>query len=233
MSLNRYAFETMLKKNGEIVSYEKHIKRLKKSLKLLGFECFLDFEMLRLDIEKLPGAVVRLSTNGKNYDLKDRIFDYTKEQYDSGFNFTINKILKKKSDILNDVKSERNEIYKKELAKVRSLSFDECLLVNDKGEVAEGCITNVFFIKDGTVHTPSLSSGLLKGIMRDKVIQFLRETNIEIIEKEILFADCASYDSAFCTNSIMGMMPINKISNINYNTNIYFKEEFDKWILKK
>ena len=66
------------------------------------------------------------------------------------------------------------------LAKMQALTsgYDEAILLNTEGKVAEGPGENIFRVKDGILSTPPASSGILRGITRDTVIQFARDEGI-------------------------------------------------------
>ncbi|MBV8138284.1 MAG: branched-chain amino acid transaminase [Deltaproteobacteria bacterium] len=85
--------------------------------------------------------------------------------------------------------------------------YDEALLLDTEGYVAEGSGENVFVIRDGIVRTPPLSS-ILPGITRDAVIRILRDGGIEV--REELFARDAFYiaDEAFMTGTAAEVTPV-------------------------
>jgi branched-chain amino acid aminotransferase len=85
--------------------------------------------------------------------------------------------------------------------------YDEALLLDTEGYVAEGSGENVFVIRDGIVRTPPLSS-VLPGITRDAVIRILRDAGIEV--REELFARDAFYiaDEAFMTGTAAEVTPV-------------------------
>ncbi len=55
---------------------------------------------------------------------------------------------------------------------------EEALLLNDRGELAEGASTNVFVVKDGAVRTPPLAAGILAGITRDVLFGLIRDLRL-------------------------------------------------------
>jgi branched-chain amino acid aminotransferase len=85
--------------------------------------------------------------------------------------------------------------------------YDEALLLDTQGFVAEGSGENVFVIRDGIVRTPTLSS-ILPGITRDSVIRILHDNSIEV--REELFARDAFYvaDEAFMTGTAAEVTPV-------------------------
>ena len=63
--------------------------------------------------------------------------------------------------------------------------FDEALMLDPQGYVAEGTGENIFIVKHGVVRTPPTSGAILAGITRDTTIQLLRERGIEVHETQI------------------------------------------------
>ena len=70
---------------------------------------------------------------------------------------------------------------------------------------------NIFFVKEDKIYTPEISSGLLRGTMRD----FLLE-NFEIVEEKIYAKDLASFDECFISNSLMGVRNVKAIDEIKF-----------------
>jgi branched-chain amino acid aminotransferase len=85
---------------------------------------------------------------------------------------------------------------------------EEALVVNAAGEVAEGCTSNVFLVKGGTLVTPPLSLGILRGITREHVLDLAREASIAIEERAFLPPELKAADEAFITSSIREVVPI-------------------------
>lgn len=93
-----------------------------------------------------------------------------------------------------------------------SKGFDEGIMLNIDGYIAESSIANIFFIRDKEVITPPCSCGILPGIVRNKVIYLCKKNNISIVEKNILPADVFDMDEAFHTNSLIDIQAISTIN---------------------
>ncbi|NML20907.1 branched-chain amino acid transaminase [Pseudoflavitalea sp. G-6-1-2] len=78
----------------------------------------------------------------------------------------------------------------------KAKGFDEALLIDMNGHVAEGPGANMFYEKDGVVYTPSLGN-ILPGITRATVIELCEELGIELVEKHFTPAELKTADSAF------------------------------------
>lgn len=91
--------------------------------------------------------------------------------------------------------------------------FDDVVLVDEHGHVAEAPIANVFYVKDGELITPALGH-VLPGITRDTVLQLAREDGIRTREEaKITVEDFLAADEAFLTSTSMPLGPIGRIND--------------------
>jgi branched-chain amino acid aminotransferase len=86
--------------------------------------------------------------------------------------------------------------------------LDEALLLDDRGCLAEGGNSNVFFVRDGGLVTPSLASGILPGITREVVIELAGEFDIKCREEDISLHNLEQFGEAFLTSSVIEVMPL-------------------------
>ena len=84
----------------------------------------------------------------------------------------------------------------------------EALLVNGAGELTEGATSNIFAVRQGTVLTPPLESGLLPGITRRLVFRVYRELGIPCRETSLTRTGFAAAEEAFLTSSSREILPI-------------------------
>ena len=92
--------------------------------------------------------------------------------------------------------------------------YDEALLLDVDGFVAEGSGENVFIIRKGKLYTPDLTSAL-EGITRDTIVQLAKELGIEVIEKRITRDEVYTADEAFFTGTAAEVTPIRELDNRN------------------
>jgi branched-chain amino acid aminotransferase len=99
------------------------------------------------------------------------------------------------------------------LAKVDALNsgYDEAILLNMGGNVAEGPGENLFIVKSGRLMTPPLSSGALGGITRDSIIKIAKDERISFKEQDISPKYLYSADEAFFTGTAAEVTPIREI----------------------
>jgi len=88
----------------------------------------------------------------------------------------------------------------------RAADFDEALFVTPAGRVLEGSGSSVFIVKDGHAHTPPLSSGVLPGVARARVLALIGPERAH--ETAFTLEDLLAADEVFLTNSLMGVMPV-------------------------
>ena len=90
--------------------------------------------------------------------------------------------------------------------------YDEALLLDVDGFVAEGSGENVFIVRKGKLYTPDLTSAL-EGITRDTIVQLANELGIEVIEKRITRDEVYGADEAFFTGTAAEVTPIRELDN--------------------
>ena len=86
--------------------------------------------------------------------------------------------------------------------------FDEAVMLNERGEIVSGTMANIFWVKDGTIQTPKLSTGALAGITRECVIQLAAKHYIPLIEGVYEMSDLTEADEIFLTSSGLGVAPV-------------------------
>ncbi len=91
--------------------------------------------------------------------------------------------------------------------------YDEAIMLNTDGFVAEGSGENLFLIRDGVVRTPSLASGVLEGLTREAVITMLRDDGYEVIEAEVTRTDLYYADEMFFTGTAAEVTPIREVDD--------------------
>ena len=90
--------------------------------------------------------------------------------------------------------------------------YDEALLLDVDGYVAEGAGENIFIVKKGKLYTPDLTS-CLEGITRDSIFTLAQEMNIEVIEKRITRDEVYCADEAFFTGTAAEVTPIRELDH--------------------
>jgi branched-chain amino acid aminotransferase len=97
------------------------------------------------------------------------------------------------------------------LIEARGRGFDNCLLRDMLGNIAELGTANIFMVKDGVVYTPAANGTYLAGITRMRVIKLLREAGVEVIEAALRYPDFEAADEIFATGNYTKVSPITRI----------------------
>lgn len=103
---------------------------------------------------------------------------------------------------INSVAAKQEAIHK---------GFDEAIMLNTQGYVAEATGENIFVVKDGEITTPGLSSGALSGITRDSVMKLAADLGNPVQEAMISRSDLYTADEMFCCGTAAEVTPIREI----------------------
>lgn len=96
----------------------------------------------------------------------------------------------------------------------RRSGFDEAILLNESGHVAEGATCNIFMVRKGALITPTADENVLEGITRDTVMQLARrELGLEIVERRIDRSELYICDELFFTGTAVGIAPVVKVDH--------------------
>ena len=209
----RGVFETIY--SGEkLVLLKEHIDRLKYAMRILNMEeleegMLIDF----LNSNKFIVGALKILVTEKNIIITERKSPYNEESYKKGFNITYSTVLRNSTSILTRIKSTNyiENILEKQIASKNG--YNDVVFFNEKGFVSETSCANIFIIKDNKILTPHKNDGLLSGIIRNWILE-----NFDVQEKSITKEELEGADEVFLTNSLMGIMSVNRLNNIHYET---------------
>ncbi|MBS0161862.1 MAG: aminotransferase class IV [Nitrospira sp.] len=108
----------------------------------------------------------------------------------------------KSTNFLNNILAKREAI--------AAGTFDS-LFLNWRDELTECTISNLFFISDGTVHTPALDCGILDGITRSIIMTLAAEEDLPVREGYYHLTDLRKAEECFLTNTSMEVMPVSRV----------------------
>lgn len=213
--------ETMLVKNGNIFLLKEHLDRMQQAAEYFLF-CF--------DRNKTKNKLLQIARSCSNESKRLRIelskdgkisYSISELPSDSGDVKII--ISKKKIDSKNKFqyfKTTNRNIYNSEFKKYSAKGFFDVIFINERRELAEGCITNIFIEKNGIILTPPKDAGILPGIYR----KYFLNNNSSIVERRIQMYDLLEADKIILTNSVRGEVIVNKLF-ITENEFIGFKRQ--------
>ncbi|EMI63279.1 aminodeoxychorismate synthase component I [Leptospira noguchii] len=203
-------FETILYKNGIFYFQKEHLQRIKNSAKKFGF-LFSEQEWI--------SCLKKVSTNcpsSGSYRVKISLNSFGKFTYE----FQILENFQKKGtlvvcNVLIDSSSEfrkhktnLREIYDREGKRSREAGHLDILFLNEKKEITEGSISNIFVKIGDSYFTPPTSSGLLPGIFRNRLLK-----RKGFYEKTFSLDDLFRSDSVFLCNSLRGILRVKEVYN--------------------
>ena len=99
------------------------------------------------------------------------------------------------------------------LAEAASKGFDNALVLDPVGHVAELATSNVFFAKDGEVHTPAANGTFLNGVTRQRTIKLLEDAGVKVYQRSITFDEFEEADEIFASGNYFKLMPVTKIES--------------------
>jgi branched-chain amino acid aminotransferase len=225
-------FETMRAYAGVVFKLDGHIDRLYTSLGVLGIRKPCSKEVLKkaiyrtVKVNALKSAYIKVSvTRGQGrfgIGYKDEFIPnavivakdfegYPEWMFDRGLSAAIAGIRQNERSVLSRVKSLNFLPYIIARFEAKDMGYDEAILVNTKGHVAEAATSNIFLVKNGALVTPSLLDGILPGITRSTVIEIARKLRLRVTQRAVLPGELASADEVFLTNSLAEILPVVKV----------------------
>lgn len=230
LTLGHGLFETILVKKSIMPALDYHWQRLESSALLMGI--ILPFDRYELETminqliaenafqNKIAGARVTvthgeaergiLPVNIPEPNFLISVFECAAPG-DRPFTALIVNTRKNEHSLSSRIKSLSflDNIFARQEA--MSQKYDEAILLNTAGNVADGSIANVFIINDGQIFTPPVSDGALPGVMRSILIEEFKD-NFPIVEKSISADELLMADEVFLTNALMGLKSVQKIN---------------------
>jgi branched-chain amino acid aminotransferase len=225
-------YETLRTYNGRLFLYDRHMRRLRNSARMIELVIpFTDEELVRhvsdtIGATKLDGkeAYVRvLVTRGVgelSYDLKATprpswvvivkpLVELPSEIYERGCKVVLVDVVRNHPKAVNPmIKS--NNLMNQALAAQQAFqrgAFDG-VMRNNRGELTECATSNLFLVRNNTVLTPPIECGLLPGITRELLFEVGRNAGIEVREQALRDADLFEADEAFFTSTTREIVPI-------------------------
>ncbi len=97
------------------------------------------------------------------------------------------------------------------LREAKAKGFDNALVLDMLGNVAETTTTNIFMAKDGVVYTPAANGTFLNGVTRQRMIKLLRDAGVTVVEGSLKVADFENADEIFTSGNYSKCMPVLKM----------------------
>jgi len=222
-------FETMRSYNGVVFALDDHLDRLFFSAGSLSIENSYDKKFVTdaiyklLKANKLKDARLRLTLTGGPMSQADeqrqatllitatKIQPYPPEYYKNGVLVVLCPFRQNVSEPIYRHKTINFFSRMIALKLAHQKRAAEALWFTVDNRLAEGCISNVFLVKDSALYTPPIETPILAGVARKTVCQIALKNSIKLIEKDLSIDDLLAADEIFLTNVIMQIMPISRV----------------------
>jgi len=220
-------FETIKVYEKRVMFLEEHYQRLTDSLAVMNQRMPYRFAEIAgiceklLERNSLTNGFLKIICSKGAVGKTDTILLTGKkcygQEYESGFKLCLASTRRNEFSKLCSIKSLNyaENIIEREAA--YDHGFDEALFLNTKGNVCEGCISNIFWVKENQLFTPTVACGLLPGIARKKVLELCDSMGIPVFIGEFSLDEIKSADEIFLTNSLMDIMPVSAFENRQFH----------------
>jgi len=232
-------FETIRVDNAMPLHFEKHWQRFTSSARLLGLNISVKEDVLfqsiielikRNQLDKVAAGVRVTLTRGcadrgllpKNANDPTLLITSFKlpDSYISGCEFSLSVATTRRNEysLLSGIKSINylDAILAKQEADKKN--YDDALLLNTKGNIAETTVANIFFIKNDVIYTPRIEDGVLPGVMRATVIEKAAQQGISLVEQTLDLDFINDCESSFVSNALMGVQVVKRIDEYSYES---------------
>ena len=219
-------FETMRSYNGVVFALKDHLDRLFFSARNLSINLAYDRKYITdaiykvLQANKLTDARLRLTlTNGpmSQWDEQGKptllitaakLQPYPAEYYKKGVLVVLCPFRQNAGEPTCGHKTTSYFSRMIALNRAHRKRGAEALWFTMDNRLAEGCISNVFLVKDSALYTAPIETPVLAGVARKTICQIALKNSIKLVEKELYIDDVLAADEIFLTNVIMQIMPV-------------------------
>lgn len=115
------------------------------------------------------------------------------------------------------------------LADANQRGFDNAIMLDPIGNVAEFASANLFIVKDGVAHTPTPNGTFLNGVTRQRVIGLLRDAGIEVIERRMTLDEVMDADEMFSTGNYGKVQPTIRVDDRNLQPGPVFRQARERY----
>ena len=233
-------YETLRIYDGRVLCYEQHIRRLQQSCELIGLEfphqpkAYLDIVSECLKRNNLTNAVLRLTISrgegewglDPNLCRQPTVVVFARpfvalpaEWQERGMRLEIVTVRRNaesaQSPKIKSLSFLNNVLGKQEATKAGA---HEALMLNIDGFLAECTTSNIFFVADQKIYTPSVECGILEGITREIVFELAQELGFKLEQGMYRPEQLLRADECFITNTGIEMMPVTQIGEHVFGT---------------
>ena len=236
-------FESIRIVNNKIIFWEDHYMRLMSSMRIIRIEIpqsytpdFFKLQItntiskvnpsftgrVRLTIFREGGGYYTPELSSPSFIVNCSVID-SEEFYlkDSEFKVDLFKDYYIQNDLLSNLKTNNKLINVLAGIYANENNLDNCILLNNKKNVTEFLNGNLFIVRGNKIITPNLDSGCLKGVMRKKIIEYVKLLPKFFIEETVISPfDLLSANEIWLTNSISGIINVTNYRNKSFSNDI-------------
>ena len=236
-------FESIRIVNNKIIFWEDHYMRLMSSMRIIRIEIpqsytpdFFKVQItntfskvnssftgrVRLTIFRDGGGYYAPELSSPSFIVNCSVID-SEEFYlkDSEFKVDLFKDYYIQNDLLSNLKTNNKLINVLAGIYANENNLDNCILLNNKKNVTEFLNGNLFIVRENKIITPNLDSGCLKGIMRKKIIEYVKLIPEFSIEETVISPfDLLSANEIWLTNSISGIITVTNYRNKSFSNDV-------------
>lgn len=212
-------FETIRLSGGRLEFWKAHYERLSRSAKTFNLhfdqseEAVLEALRKLIHSEGLRDGIVKLSLLKEGADSRCYLYTRPIQLPEASVNLCLDtqSRLNEYSLLAGHKTHNYMEAMHLKTVAVRNGFFDVVRL-NTAGFLAETAMANLFFVEDGNLRTPAISTGILAGVIRAEVMKIAEKNSISIEEGHYPIEDLKAADAVFLTNSSVGILPVSSIN---------------------
>lgn len=231
-------FETMRLINGEVCFPQRHLERLMSGVQLLHLRLPVEFisqplaewcrklalaedvksGRLRLSVFRNDGGQYRPITNDASWLIE--LEALTEQHYtfnERGLTVELYQDLRKPLNKMANIKSSNALLYVLAGVFASEQQIDDCVLVNQHGNVIEATSSNLFAVKNGVLYTCPLSEGCVAGIMRHEIMELAKIHRIAVYEVPLTMGVLLNADEIFLTNATRGIQWVDTYRQKRYS----------------
>lgn len=218
-------FETFLAIDDRVIFVEDHLKRLYKGAKVIGLEIPVSSDRLihwmiktaRLHSDKIKKLRMTITSGeaakwtGKQGKSQVILCAAPHNIPDQPFSLLVSKCRVDQDSIFRRIKTISYAIHAAALKQAHDKKFDDALMLNKKGNVAEVTSANIFWVENDRVFTPPLTAGCLEGVTRKMVLKESNRLGFKISEKNITLGKILKADEIFISSSLKLIIGVGRI----------------------
>lgn len=245
-------FESILWSNGKAMFIADHVKRIKLGMTTLRMN--VPAEFTSANIEQLIIELIKQNGIASDARIRLTVFRnegglYTPETNDISFliesepleskGYILNQKglwvdvyaeIRKQINKISNIKTGSSLLYVMAGLSKTSMRLDDCLLINDNGNIIESISSNIFVIKNGVLYTSPVTDGCVDGVMRKQVLDIAKQQKILVFEQALTVHTLTNGDELFLTNAIRGIQWVGQFKNKFYTNRsaVFFTEKLNE-----